>query len=142
MTRAELAALLTDRLKLREVIGTDIYKDTVDSLRDLEIRQITTAGIMKGTGAGLFNPDLGVTRAQLATIADNIMRNTGQTQASSATSLAAFSDVPIGHWASGAIGRSVAAGILKGDSATHFVPNRLVTGAEATKFVELLASRM
>ncbi|AIQ31403.1 MULTISPECIES: S-layer homology domain-containing protein [unclassified Paenibacillus] len=142
VTRAELAALLADQLKLSEVIGTDIYTDTVNSPEDLAIRQNKTAGIMKGTGAGLFNPDLAVTRAQLAMIADNVMRTTGQKQASSVANPVAFKDVPNGHWASEAIGRSVAAGILNGDSATQFAPNRPVTGAEATKFVELLTGRM
>jgi len=142
VTRAELAALLSDRLKLSEVLDTEIYTDTEKTLQDLAIRQTTTAGIMRGTGAGLFNPNLAVTRAQLAMIADNVMRKASQQQASSTSSPAAFSDVPTSHWASEAIGRSVAAGILKGDSATHFAPNRLVTGAEATQLVELLASRM
>lgn len=142
VTRAELAALLADQLKLGEVIGTDIYTDTVNSPEDLAIRQNTTAGIMKGTGVGLFNPNLAVTRAQLAMIADNVMRNADQKLASSAASPVAFNDVPNGHWASEAIGHSVAAGILNSDSATQFAPNRPVTGAEATKFVELLTSRM
>lgn len=139
VTRAELAALLADGLKLSEVIGTGIYTDTGNSPEDLAIRQNTTSGIMKGIGGGRFAPDLAVTRAQLAAVADNIVRNAGLKQASPAASAAAFSDVPSGHWASEAIARSVAAGILKGDSATRFAPNRPVTGAEATEFVELLA---
>ncbi len=140
VTRAELAALLADRLNLAEVIGTDIYNDTDNSPQDLAIRQNTTAGIMKGIGGSRFAPDLAVTRAQLAVIADNIVRNAGPDQAPSSASAAKFSDVPSGHWASEAISRSVAAGILNGDSATRFAPNRFVTGAEATKFVEMLAS--
>ena len=131
---------MADRLNLAEVIGTDIYNDTDNSPQDLAIRQNTTAGIMKGIGGSRFAPDLAVTRAQLAVIADNIVRNAGPDQAPSSASAAKFSDVPSGHWASEAISRSVAAGILNGDSATRFAPNRFVTGAEATKFVEMLAS--
>lgn len=48
VTRAELAALLADRLNLTEVIGTGIYTDTGSSPQDLAIRQNTTAEIMKG----------------------------------------------------------------------------------------------
>lgn len=137
VTREELARVLAQRLNLEEVRGTSIYADTADSAYDLAIRQASTAGVMQGVGSDRFAPDLAVTRAQLAVLADRILGSKNEADAAAAS---AYTDVPTSYWAAKAIARVTSGEIMQGTSTNAFEPNRLVTGAEVEAVLEKLAA--
>ncbi|MEJ8303377.1 S-layer homology domain-containing protein [Saccharibacillus sacchari] len=127
VAREDLARVLAQRLNLEEVRGTSIYADTADSSYDLAIRQASTAGVMQGVGSDRFAPDLAVTRAQLAVLADRVLGSDNEAGTAVAS---AYGDVPTSYWAAQAIARVTSEKIMQGTSASAFGPNRLVTGAE------------
>lgn len=80
-------------------------------------------GVLKGS-EGKFRPNDSITRAEMATVLDNMM---GYQTAAENT----FSDVPAGAWYEGAVLRANAAGILNGDGAGHATPGAKITREQA-----------
>ena len=81
--------------------------------------------VASGTGAFAFGPNEKVTRAQWAVF---VLGMLGEEPASSPSE--AFPDVPVSHWANGAITRAVELGLLRGDTTGKFRPEDPVTFAE------------
>ncbi|MBY0013676.1 S-layer homology domain-containing protein [Paenibacillus typhae] len=80
---------------------------------------------MVGYPNGLFLPQNGITRAELAAILSRTM-----TAGSSAPVQAAFKDVPAAHWSASAIRTAAANGWMKGYAGGTFKPEGKVTRAE------------
>lgn len=80
-------------------------------------------GVLKGNGA-VFRPDAPITRAEMATVLDNIMHY--QVVAKNT-----FSDVPAGSWYENAVLKANAAGVLNGDGRGHATPTANITREQA-----------
>lgn len=85
--------------------------------------------ILDGDAAGNFNPNMGITRAEFATIITKVMN------LPAAAVTADFTDVKDGDWFAPYIAAARQAGIVKGVSETEFEPGRVVTREEMTAMV-------
>lgn len=82
---------------------------------------VSSREIMSGTGAGVFNPNAPMTRAQLAKVLHNLENNPA------AASAASFSDVASNAWCAEAVQWAVASGIVTGYADGSFKPNSYIT---------------
>jgi len=96
--------------------------------------QITTfaqRGITTGCDTGLYCPDRGVTRAEMAVFLDRTL-GYGTPPPPSGQ---AFTDVPANYWAYAYIAQFAKLGITTGCGGTEFCPDRGVTRAEMAAFL-------
>jgi hypothetical protein len=117
---AELATPSTRRFT--DVSGTP-HVGNIEALAD--------AGVAQGTTSTTFEPRESVTRAQMATFIDRMLRELGLTLPDASVP---FSDVPGGTHAP-AIGRLAAAGVVQGTSADTYGPRDAVTRAQMASFL-------
>lgn len=80
-------------------------------------------GVLNGSD-GKFRPDDYITRAEMATVLDNLMDY-------QATAVNVFPDVPAGAWYEDAVLKANAAGVLNGDGAGHADPTADITREQA-----------
>ncbi|MBO9605636.1 MAG: cadherin-like beta sandwich domain-containing protein [Paenibacillaceae bacterium] len=136
--------------------GTVVYgKDAKPTGLEIEVNKFSTFSVIRfaeaaetavwlpyvnGYPDGTFRPGAAITRAELAAIlARALKRQPGETDEAQPHALAAgalpFPDVPADHWAAAAIAEVRAAGIMAGDEAGLFQPERTVTRAEMATIV-------
>lgn len=77
------------------------------------------AGLMRGTGGGLFSPDAEMTRAMVVQVLYAICREAAEPYG--------FSDVPDGAWFADAVNWAAANGIVAGIGNGQFAPNLSIT---------------
>ena len=94
------------------------------------IEYVNKAGIMVGDNNGNFNPYKTVTRAEMATIICRML-NVDE----DLTTSTQFTDVPIGHWANGYIGKAAGLGVVNGYGGGKFGPSDDVTYEQAVTMV-------
>ncbi|MBB6673574.1 S-layer homology domain-containing protein [Cohnella nanjingensis] len=94
--------------------------------------QLLNVPYLSGYAGRLFKPHASLTRAEMAAIVSRLVDGT------TGSAKASFSDVPDGHWAGEAIRRTVALGILNGDTAGAFRPDRPITRAETAAILSRL----
>lgn len=88
-------------------------------------------GYVSGTGANTFSPNSVVTRAQIAVILSNYLHSINAALEEDGNS-AAFNDIAaIPSWALEGVKYMQAIGLMAGDSAGNFNPNKELTRAEA-----------
>ncbi|MCI5929678.1 MAG: S-layer homology domain-containing protein [Pseudoflavonifractor capillosus] len=88
-------------------------------------------GYVSGTGANTFSPNSVVTRAQIAVILSNYLHSINADLEDDGNS-AAFNDIAaIPSWALEGVKYMQAIGLMAGDSAGNFNPNKELTRAEA-----------
>lgn len=87
------------------------------------VKTLYQKGVLKGTGADTFSPDMTVTRAQAVTaLARLVNGEEAQTET--------FSDVEPGSWYAGYVAWAVEQGIVEGDGQGHFLPGETVTAEQ------------
>jgi hypothetical protein len=131
-SRAEIAKWLTEAFNLPTDVSKPDFSDVDKNSDDMNyIAAVVKAGFMKGVGNGKFLPDAAVTRAQMATIASNIMElDTTNAKASS------FKDVPMKKWYGSSVAAAAEAGLVIGTGSGNYEPDRAITKAETSAFVE------
>lgn len=138
ITRAEVAMILyrlmTSESKLK-------YYERVSDFTDVgmydwhceAIATIAKAGLITGYADNTFRPDVYITRAELAAVISRFVSGTGNNGKS-------FSDIK-GHWAESAINRIASFGWVSGYDNGMFVPDSLITRAEAITIINNLLQR-
>ncbi|WP_038027161.1 S-layer homology domain-containing protein [Synechococcus sp. PCC 7336] len=112
-----------------EVAAID-FRDTSGHWAEPYIDILSDMGILGGFPDGTFRPNERVTRAQFATIANQVFQR--QAAAGSVPSSAApFLDVPRSHWASANIAAANASGLVAGFPDGSFQPDLNVTRAQS-----------
>ncbi|MGC5326006.1 S-layer homology domain-containing protein [Brevibacillus sp. SYSU BS000544] len=139
LTRAEMAAILahfvqTEGQKHPTEMSSAFPDVPTSHWAAKAIQQISSAGLMKGDGNGLFHPNAKITRAEMATI---IARWKELSAAGQAT---VFGDTKA-HWASASIDAVAEQGIMKGYEDGSFRPNQKLTRAEAVTLFNRLTRR-
>lgn len=130
-SRAEIAKWLTEAFNLPTDVTKPDFSD-VNNPEDMnDIAAVVKAGFMQGVGNGKFMPDAPVTRAQMATIAANIM---GLDAANGKAS--AFKDVSMTKWYGSSVAAAAEAGLVIGTGSGNYEPDRAITKAETSVFVE------
>ncbi|MBR4878985.1 MAG: S-layer homology domain-containing protein, partial [Clostridia bacterium] len=115
------------------------FKDQATINADLmdEINLLVALGVYseQGTGAGNFEPNGTITRAQAAKII-YVLKNKGvDNGATSWTGLNIFSDVEAGAWYEGYVNYCASTGILAGVGEGKYNPNGTLTGVELAKML-------
>ncbi len=104
-----------------------LFSDVVNHWARSEIETMAQTGYIKGTSAGIFEPERTMTRAEFVAI---LVRILGLTEVPAS----GFSDVGAGKWYDGAIGAYAAYASLK-TTGTAFRPETAVTREEAASFL-------
>ena len=99
------------------------FSDTAAHWASAAIDKWAGYDVLNGS-EGKFRPDAPITRAEMATVLDNMM----DYQIAAKNS---FSDVPSGAWYADAVLKANAAGILNGDGAGHATPTANITREQA-----------
>lgn len=144
LTRAELASLIGVRLRgVLEHAGqrTVPLTDTRNHWAQSWINDVVNRGLMEWYPNNTFQPDGGVTRADLADSVSRILNVIGTSDPTLRARWQAasprFNDLPQVHLAYQAVARAVAADVLSPVDG-EFKPSRTVSGAEAVSAVERL----
>ncbi len=87
------------------------------------VERWSAAGVFHGNEQGNFAPNKGMTRAEFATMLDNLMGYTEKAEN-------AYSDVAAGDWYADAVLRLTAAGVMQGSGA-NALPNRNISREQA-----------
>ncbi len=98
------------------------------------VKYVYINGLMNGTSANTFEPNLETTRAMIVTI---LWRMDGKPQATTASS---FTDVTSGQYYAQAVAWGAENGIVKGYDATAFGPNDNITREQMVSFFYRYAS--
>ena len=140
MTRGMIVVVLSNVAKadvssakdasFSDVQPSDWYADAIDWAYE--------QGYVSGTGANTFSPNSVVTRAQIAVILSNYLHSINADLEEDGNS-AAFNDIAaIPSWALEGVKYVQAIGLMAGDSAGNFNPNKELTRAEtATVFMRM-----
>lgn len=137
VTRAQIAVVLADALKLPAATDDYPYMYSAPDWATQAITKVTKAGLMKGIGNQMFAPESEVTRAQMAVIVDQILTNKDWKPATDSVELM-FGDVDSKHWAYAAIQNSARAGVMTGVSKGKFDMKQIVTGAQLEQIMQRL----
>ncbi|CAM4219985.1 hypothetical protein FHS16_000436 [Paenibacillus endophyticus] len=135
--RSEFAAMLARLLPASsdEMAEDRQYVDVPNSYWAADsIAKVNQAGLMNGYPDGSFDPGAVITRAEIAAIAQKLK------VLSLPTSVSSFTDIKE-HWAEQVIAAVQQAGILTGYPDGRFLPDRGVTRAESTVFLNRLFER-
>ncbi len=95
------------------------------------VNTLVALGVLKGKDTGNFDPEGIVTRAEMAKMIC-VALNGGKDPNLASTGL--YPDTK-GHWAAGYIDYCSNVGIVSGDTAGNFNPDKTVTGTEAAKMI-------
>ena len=126
------------------VVLSNVAKADVSSAKDASFSDVRPSdwyayaidwayeqGYVSGTGANTFSPNSVVTRAQIAVILSNYLHSINADLEEDGNS-AAFNDITaIPSWALEGVKYMQAVGLMAGDSAGNFNPNKELTRAEA-----------
>lgn len=144
VTRAQMATMLALHLTNNNIPTARVsFIDAANHWAKDAIEFVKMADLFKGTSETTFNPNASITRAQMASVVvrwieqnctDDATKEYCTTEAKGKT----FSDVNPTHWASSAIEKVNALGIMVGVSETTFNPNASLTRAQAVKVLNHL----
>ena len=112
------------------------YLDVFPSVVNWEynaIKYCADRGLMVGTGANLFDPNVPITRAMFATI---VYRMAGSPKVTYSN---VFPDVPSGQWYSDGITWASKNGIVKGFGNGYYAPYEIITREQATAILQRYA---
>lgn len=134
-TRLQFALMVARAMKLQAVdnaINVDVFEDRNDvpAWALGELSAAIQAGIIKGYDDGMLRPNQIISRAEMATM---LIRGTGQSASTGATSFADDADIP--NWARGYVAQAEQLGITDGRLNNRYEPNRPATRAEAAIIV-------
>ena len=139
MTRSQAAALLVRVLGIdtsASVTNAPMFTDTAGHWAQKEIDAAAGAGILVGVGGGRFEPDMPVTREQMAVLLDRLLGS----DAGGYSSSVKFSDIdPSQVWSYEAICRMAAKGFIKGFNDDTFRPRDNVSRGQMAAIIERIA---
>ena len=133
LKRALSFALATVMLIGMMVVGVSAasFGDADEIVNTDAVNTMVALGIIKGKDNGNFDPEGIVTRAEMAKMIC-VALNGGKDPNLAGGGL--YADTK-GHWASGYIDYCTNMGIVSGDTAGNFNPDKTVTGTEAAKMI-------
>lgn len=124
--------LLTTWSRLEDWPYLDVFP-TVINWEYNAIKYCADQGLMVGTGANLFDPNVAITRAMFATI---VYRMAGSPKVTYSN---VFPDVPSGQWYSDGIIWASKNDIVKGFGNGYYAPNEIITREQATAILQRYA---
>lgn len=141
ITRSQMAALLVRYAEytLGEELPVPAEHPFTDT-QDAYIEKACAAGIVQGTGEGLFAPDKVVTREQLATMLYRAILHIDPEWTGGGALSAAYTDFDqVSDWAKEAVSSLIARKVMNGVSASRISPKTYCTTEQAILLVYRLA---
>ncbi|HZG79758.1 MAG TPA: S-layer homology domain-containing protein, partial [Brevibacillus sp.] len=138
VTRAEMAMILANTGMINpetSASGTFYDVDNGHWAADA-IKRANEAGLMNGYANGTFNPQGGITRAEMATIVYKYLGLTGDGMPNN------FNDVPADHWATQIIAAVSESGLMNGYPDGTFHPQKTLTRAETVTIINRLTNKI
>jgi len=140
ITRAEVATiffrLISDEYRAQVWSQENNFSDVrADSWYNNAISTMTNAGILQGMPDGTFQQDRAITRAELALVATRFFDDLPMEGSNM------FADIE-GHWAMAEINAAARMGWLVGLPDGSFAPDRPITRAEVTAFINRIMQRL
>lgn len=134
VTRAEMAMILanTGMINLETSASGTFYDVDSGHWASDAIKRANEAGLMNGYANGTFNPQGGITRAEMATIVYKYLGLSGEGIPNN------FYDVPADHWATEIIAAVSASGLMNGYPDGTFHPQKTLTRAETVTIINRL----
>ncbi len=128
ITRAQLAVILTNALKLDEAADISNLADraSIPGYAAAAVEQVYAAGLVSGYEDGTFRPNATLSRAQLAVIVANV--GSLELAAGEAASFSDADSIPV--WAQPSIAAVVDAGLMSSRDNGAFAPGDAATRAE------------
>ena len=135
MTRAQAASTVAGVLRAAGVpyapSGTDHFGDDEGSVHEERLNWLADLGLLRGTGQGEVRPDEGLTRAQMASLLVGARQHVSGPLP---TAPDAFADDD-GSVHEANVDKAVAAGLVRGLSASRFGPDGTVRREQMASFV-------
>ena len=138
VTRAEMAMILANTGMINpetSASGTFYDVDNGHWAADA-IKRANEAGLMNGYANGTFNPQGGITRAEMATIVYKYLGLTGDGLPNN------FNDVEADHWATQIIAAVSESGLMNGYPDGTFHPQKTLTRAETVTIINRLTNKI
>ncbi|WNC14799.1 S-layer homology domain-containing protein [Brevibacillus brevis] len=138
VTRAEMATILVNTGMVNpETSASGTFFDVADlHWAANAIKRANEAGLMNGYANGTFNPEGGITRAEMATIVYKYLGLSGDDMPNN------FYDVPADHWASQIIAAVSKEGYMAGYPDGTFHPQKTLTRAETVTIINRLTNKI
>lgn len=134
VTRAEFVSMIARIIRLTKADVNSIQFDDVkkDAWYAEAVAATTEAGIINGRTANTFAPDDTITRQEISKIISKVLEDEGYEIPENLTKVNKLDDSnDIGDWAKSYVELAYRLGILKGRTATTFVPEANATRAES-----------
>jgi len=146
ITRAEFAALLVNVLKLENSSAIPFNDVPRDAWYMDSVARAYGAKLVSGTSTAKFEPQVLITREQMAVMIANVLKYKKVDISNSAFSLETFNDYrTISAWAKDSVSMAAGAGIIQGktsSSGTIFAPTDNATRAEAVAMLRRLVDKI
>lgn len=135
VTRAQTAQIFYRLLKSAQGAQSVSFTDvSADAWYAEAVETLAALSILKGVGAGSFEPARAITRAEFAAICARF--------ADGAQGTVHFADVSEEHWAYADIATAAAYGWIVGDDQGNFNPDAKITRTEAAAIVNRMLDRL
>lgn len=136
ITRAEVAALLSRMLKLKEQTDTMIFTDVFEEDWFCEeVHAAYDSGLIKGMGNNTFDPDGLITQEEVLLILSRVLLNNGYYSFKDVESLGLFARNEVSVWALDEIGVSVHRGAYQDIPLNEIQPKAYATRAEVSNMI-------
>ncbi|MBP2898784.1 endo-1,4-beta-xylanase [Escherichia coli] len=127
VTRAEFTEMIVLALGIDTTELSGSFSDTDGHWADAYITALHRAGVVNGSGKGMFNPDQEITRAEMTAI---LARTLNMSEANGTT----FSDIE-GNWAANYIKQLSQAGIVNGVGDGKFAPKATASREQSVAII-------
>lgn len=144
ISRAEFAALLVRSLGLEEMPNHDTFKDVASD--DWYMGAIATAeaaGLVQGSGDGLFHPNDSISREEMVVMIARVAQYVGKETRGDSSSDSRFEDfTTVSDWAKDSVQWAVEAGIVNGMQEHVFAPDKPATRAQTVVILNRLLQNL
>ncbi len=125
----EITVKIGKTAKIAIIENNKTFKDIQEHWAKEKIEILASRQIIDGDGQGNYKPNMGITRAEFATLITKTLR------LETKSSKTGFKDILENEWYAPYIKASKDAGIVKGVSETEYQPQRIVNRQEMTAMV-------
>jgi hypothetical protein len=138
VTRAEFAKMVSKTFKY-ETETSKPFPDTSGNWAKSYINRVAAQKVMNAYGDGNFKPEETLSRAQVVTMLNRIVRLGSSKDKYTQNWPVSFLDVPADHWGYRYIEIANKLGVLPASYQTRFQPDQPVTRAEAVSMIQALS---
>lgn len=119
-------------------VPANLPPDILAGNNEKEVSCLLSTGIMNCSKEGFFQPEAGVTRAEMVQM---LVKSLGVVPVKSISTVSRFADVPKSHMAAGYIDAACINGIIEGNAKGSFRPGEMITLSETVAMILKILNR-